>query len=301
MANRNSLREIYPVVLVMALITAPLYASSSQQRTFANANDAIQATLEASEHNDTAALRQIFGAASKDIVESGDPDQDKQDRQEFVKLAKEKMAINQDPTNPDRITFAIGNEDWPFPVPLFRTGDRWRFDTASGRVEILAHRIGENELSTIDSCRAFAEAELEYASQPRDGGKVQEYARKVRSSAGQHNGLYWDGAPKELVPESFADAVASGKPYHGYYFRILTAQGPSAPGGAVNYLVDGRMLGGFALIAWPAEYQVSGVKTFIVSHQGVVYEKDLGAKTATIARETTRFDPDRSWHEVRGE
>jgi hypothetical protein len=301
MAKQDLRRAIYSVGFVLALTTTVLYSAPSQQRTFASPQDAIQATIEASEHNDTAALRQIFGPDSKDVVESGDPSQDKEDRSEFVALARRNMKINQDPTNPDRVTFSIGNEDWPLPVPLVRTGGKWRFDTASGRVEILAHRIGENELNAIDACRAFAAAEIEYATTPHDGAKVQEYARKTLSSSGQHDGLYWDSAPKELLSKPFAEAVASGRPYHGYYFRILIAQGPSAPGGAVNYVVNGRMIGGFALVASPAEYQVSGVKTFIVSHDGLVFEKDLGSKTNTIAREMNRFDPDPSWREVRAE
>jgi hypothetical protein len=264
-------------------LTAILYSAPQQQQTFATPQDAIQATIQASERNDTAALRQIFGPESKDIVQSGDTQQDKADRAEFVNLARQRAEVSQDPSNADRATFTIGNEDWPFPVPLVRVDGKWKFDTASGKMEIMAHRIGENEVDAIEASRAFLAAELDYAKTAHDGAGILEYAQKVPS------------------PKALAEAVESGKPYRGYHFRILTAQGPSAPGGAVNYIVNGRMIGGFALLAWPAEYEVSGVKTFMVSHDGVVYEKDLGAKTSGVASQIKRFDPDPSWREVRAD
>ena len=298
MSPTNSRRTIYLGTIVLGLTTAILY-SAPQQRTFASPQDAIQATIEASERNDTAALREIFGPDSKNLVESGDPNQDKTDRAGFVSMARQKMEINQDPSNSDRATFTIGDEDWPFPVPLVRTDGKWRFDTAAGKMEILAHRIGENELNAIDMSRAFAAAELEYAKTPRDG--VLEYAQKMKSSSAKHDGLYWEGDTQNLISNDFANAVASGKPFHGYYFKILTAQGASAPGGTLNYVVNGRMIGGFALVAWPAEYEVSGVKTFVVSHHGMVFEKDLGSKTSVVVSQMNRFDPDSSWREVRGE
>jgi hypothetical protein len=297
----NTQRSVSLAVVLMGLLAAGLYSSPLSQRTFQTPQAAIQATVDASERNDVAGLREIFGPGSQAIVESGDSGQDRQDREEFAKLAQQKTSITQDPSNPDRVTFSMGNEDWPFPVPLVRTNGQWRFDTNSGKREILAHRIGENEISAIDNCRAFVDAEFEYASKPRDGAHMQEYARKLMSSGGRHDGLYWDGASGGLLPEPFAEAVASGKPYHGYRFRILTAQGPSAPGGAVNYLVGGQLMGGFALVAWPAQYEASGVKTFIVSHNGVVYEKDLGPRTDEKAKMMSRFDPDSSWREVREE
>jgi hypothetical protein len=295
---RNTQRSISLVIVLMGLLAPGLYSAPASQRSFETPQAAIQATVEASKVNDVAGLRDIFGAGSQNIVESGDSGQDREDRQEFAKLAEQKISIAQDASNPDRVTFSIGNDDWPFPVPLVRTNGKWRFDTSSGRMEIIAHRIGENEIDAIDNCRAFVDAELEYASKPRDGAHIQEYARKLVSSAGHHDGLYWDGAPGGLLPEPFAEAVASGKPYHGYRFRILTAQGRSAPGGALNYLVNGQLMGGVALVAWPAQYEVSGVKTFIVSHNGVVYEKDLGLKTDETAKTMSRFDPDSSWREV---
>jgi hypothetical protein len=299
MAKTNSRRTIYLGTIVLGLVTASLYSEPSQQRTFMSPQDAIQATIEASERNDTAALREIFGADSKNIIESGDPSQDKTDRAGFASMARQKMEINQDSSNADRATFTIGDEDWPFPVPLVRNDGKWRFDTAAGKMEILAHRIGENELDAIDMSRAFAEAELEYAKTPRDG--VLEYAQKMKGSSPKHDGLYGEGDTQNPISNDFANAVASGKPFHGYYFKILTAQGASAPGGALNYVVNGRMIGGFALVAWPAEYEASGVKTFVVSHHGVVFEKDLGSKTSVLVSQMSRFDPDSSWREVRGE
>src|SRR5438093_4995600 len=294
-------------VIAMGLTTAWAQAAPKQnQRTFATPQEAIQATIEASEHNDTAALRQIFGPGSKDIVESGDPAQDKNDRAEFARLAREKVRVNQDPTNPDRVSLSVGNQDWPFPVFLVRKDGKWDFDSWSGELEILAHRIGENELNAVEVCRGFVEAQLEYATRVHDGSAILEYAQKILSSPGMHDGLYWEGAPDSLVPKSFASAAAADdtaadgkqKPYHGYYFRILKAQGPDAPGGALSYVVKGKMVGGFAMVAWPTEYGVSGIKTFIVSHEGIVYGKDLGAGTTNLARQMARFNPDPSWHEI---
>jgi DUF2950 family protein len=281
---------------IITLLLAFMPAGKTSQRGFATPQEAIQATIEASEHDDMASLRQIFGTDSKNIVESGDSAADQNDRAEFVHLAHEKTTVNQDPANPDRVTFSIGNEDWPFPVPLERRNGQWFFDSAQGEVEILAHRIGENELNVIDVCRGFAEAEFEYASRTHDGSNILEYAQRFISSPGKQDGLYWDDADS-LVPRSFADAATAGRPYHGYYFRVLTGQGANAQGGTFSYIVDNKMIGGFAMVAWPAEYGVSGIKTFMISHSGNVYEKDLGANTAALVKQMTVFDPDPSWHE----
>jgi hypothetical protein len=213
--------------------------------------------------------------------------------------------VNQDPANPDQATFSVGEQDWPFPVPLVRRNGKWEFNSSKGRIEILAHRIGENELDAVEVSRGFVEAQLAYAVKDHNGSGVLQYAQKIISTAAKHDGLYSDGSdPASLVPRSFALAapgeatIAKLEPYHGYYFRILKEQGPDASGGAFNYSVDGKMIGGFALVAWPAEYGVSGIKSFIVSHHGVVYGKDLGSGTAGLARQMTRFNPDKSWHEV---
>jgi hypothetical protein len=192
------------------------------------------------------------------------------------------------------------------PVPIVLDKGKWRFDPAVGRVEVLARRVGRNELTAIEVCRAYVEAQMEYASRDRTASGTLQYAQKILSAPGKKDGLYWEGEPDNLVPKAFADASAAmlaGKkaPYHGYYFRILKAQGPEAEGGAMDYVVNGKMIGGFALVAFPDEYGVSGIKTFLVSHHGKVYEKDLGSTTGVVARQMTRFNPDKSWKVVTGE
>jgi len=275
-------------------------APPESQRSFATPQEAIQAIVDAAEHNDSAGLLQLFGPDGKDILDTGDPAQDKDLRAEFARSAHEKLQIEQDPTNPDRATFAVGEQDWPFPVPLVREGGKWRLDPRSGRLEILARRVGRNELNAMDICRAYVEAQLQYASEDRDKDGVLEYAQRVASTPGKQDGLYSDNASETLVPKAFAVAASTGKaePYHGYYFRVLKSQGPEATGGQLDYVVKGKMIGGFALVAWPAEYGVSGVQTFIVSHEGLVYGKDLGINTSTQARQMTRFNPDKSWRRI---
>jgi Protein of unknown function (DUF2950) len=207
------------------------------QQTFATPQEAAQA-IDAAARNDTPALLKLFGPNGKDIVESGDPAQDKTNREQFAASARAKLRIDQDPTNPDRATLSVGDQDWPFPVPLVRTGGKWRFDSAAGRTEILAHRIGENEVNAVEVCRGYVEAQNDYASQDRDKDGLLQYAQKMVSTPGKHDGLYWEGDTESLVPKAFASAAAANlttgarKPdrYHGYYFRILKAQGPDAPG-----------------------------------------------------------------------
>jgi Protein of unknown function (DUF2950) len=275
-------------------------APRASQRTFQTPQEAIQATIDAAEHNDAAALLLLFGPDGKDIVESGDPAEDKEMRAEFARSAHEKLQIEQDPANPDRVTFAVGEQDWPFPVPVVRKDGKWRLDPASGRLEILARRVGRNELNTMEVCRGYVEAQLEYAAQDHDRDGILKYAQSIVSSPGKLDGLYSEDAPQHAVAKAFAVAAGATKPepYHGYYFRVLKSQGPAATGGAFDYVVKGKMIGGFALVAWPAEYGVSGVQTFIVNHEGLVYGKDLGINTAALARQLTRFNPDKSWRRV---
>ena len=294
------------VVIAAALLEA---APPPGQRTFATPREAIQATIDAAEQNDTAALLRIFGPAGKDIVESGDPAQDKEHRAEFASSAHEKLQIEEDLYTPDQVTFAVGVEEWPFPVPLIKKDGKWHFDSASGKIEVLARRIGRNELNAMEVCRGYAEAQMDYAAAARDGDGLLKYAQRIVSTPGKQDGLYSEGVADNLVSKAFTEAAAArqatqGKapePYHGYYFRMLKSQGPDAPGGAFDYVVNGKMIGGFALVAWPAEYGVSGIGTFIINHDGVVYEKDLGPGTAVQARQMTRFNPDKSWHPVVGE
>jgi len=282
---------------------------AAQQPTFATPQEAAQALIAAAERDDSAAVMKLFGPAGKDIVESGDPAEDRRMLEEFATRAHAKMQIEPEPGNPDWDKLVVGDNDWPFPVPLVREQGRWYFDAEQGRMEILARRIGHHELTAIDVCRGYVEAQMEYAAHDRDADGILEYAQKIISSPSKKDGLYWEGEPNNLVPKAFADAAAAmlpseGKkpqPYHGYYFHILKAQGPEAPGGAMDYVVKGKMIGGFALVAWPAEYGVSGIKTFLVSYHGTVYEKDLGPTTATLARAMAHFNPDKTWQAVEGE
>jgi hypothetical protein len=275
-------------------------APEESRRSFATPQEAIQAIIDAAGRNDGAALLQLFGPDGKDILESGDPTQDKEARTEFAISAHEKLQIEQDPSNPDRVTFAVGEQDWPFPVPLIRAGGKWQLDPVSGRQEVFARRIGRNELNVMEVCRGYVEAQLEYAAEDRDRDGILEYAQRVASAPGKQDGLYSDDAERSLVTKSFAVSAGAVNPvpYHGYYFRLLKSQGSAATGGAVDYVVKGKMIGGFALVAWPAEYGVSGVQTFIVNHQGIVYGKDLGTNSAAQARQMTRFNPDSSWKRI---
>jgi hypothetical protein len=288
------------------MVAAPLLQAAPKDgpRTFATPQEAVQATIDAAEHNDTAALLQLFGPEGKDIVESGDPAEDKDSRAEFARSAHEKFQIDEDRLTPDRTTFTVGAQEWPFPVPVIRRDGKWQLDSAAGRIEILARRIGRNELNAMEVCRGYAEAQLEYAAGPRDGDRVLKYAQKIAATPGKQDGLYADGVPDSLVSQAFAEAASlsiggkKSEPYHGYYFRVLKSQGPDAAGGAFDYVVNGKMIGGFALVAWPADYSVSGIRTLLINHEGVVYEKDLGAATALQARQMTRFNPDKSWRQV---
>jgi hypothetical protein len=285
---------------VLAL-TALLHAAPANQSIFSTPQEAAQALMAACENNDSVALLKIFGPDGKDIAESGDPASDKEHHVHFSTLAHEKIQFVKDPGDPTRTLLFVGKEDWPFPVPLAEKDGKWRFDSARGRLEVLARRIGRNEMNALQVVRGFVEAQFEYAAEDRDKNGILEYAQKIVSTQGKQDGLYWNGAT--IVPQSFAEAAESWaqaghkrEPYHGYYYKVLKAQGPDAEGGAADYVVKGEMIGGFALVAWPAEYGVSGIRTLIVNHHGLVYEKDMGSNTGALARQMTRFNPDKSWH-----
>jgi hypothetical protein len=277
------------------------------ERTFSSPQEAAQALIDAADKNDTEALLKLFGPEGRTIVVSGDAAEDKDGRAEFARLAHQSMHIDQPYAG--RAIIEIGPEKWPFPVPLALKDGKWIFDSGAGKIEVLARRVGRNEINAIDVCRGYVEAQMEYAARDRDADGILEYAQSIVSAPGKKDGLYWEGESETLVPKSFADAAAvmlaaSGKkaqPYHGYFFHILKAQGPAAEGGAMDYVVKGEMIGGFALVAWPAEYGVSGVNTLIVNQSGMVYEKDLGASTGALARQMTRFNPDKGWQKVTGE
>ncbi len=263
----------------------------------------MQALIDAAAKNDTARLAQIFGPSGKEILTAGDPQKDQAEREEFSQLVNRKHELQPSTMNPNVRILTVGAEDWPFPVPIVRTNGKWRFDTAQGRIEMNARRIGADELDAIEICSGYVEAQQAYAAQDRDADGVLEYTQRIMSSPGKQDGLYWPGEGS-LVPEGFAaaesrvGAASKPKPYHGYYFRILRSQGPDAPGGQHNYLVKDSMIGGFALVAWPAEYGVTGVHTFIVNHDGIVYERDLGTPTPSSTPAVNTYNPGKSWTPV---
>lgn len=251
------------------------------------------------------ALKEILGSDSDDLISSEDPVMDKQRALDFATKAKEKQAIEIDPENPNQATLAVGEDAFPLPIPIVKKDGKWSFDTAAGREEILNRRIGANELDAIEICRGFLEAQHEYAAEKRDGSMIQQYAQRIISTPGKQDGLAWknaDGTWEGPVGEEIAKALSQGytekskpQPYHGYYFKILKGQGPAAPLGQLDFVINDAMIGGFALAAAPAEYQVAGVKTFIVSHTGIVYEKDLGKDTLAEFQKMELFNPDESW------
>jgi hypothetical protein len=298
------------VTLILAS-SAIVCAQQPAEQTFATPQEAAKALVDAVAKNDTPALMKLFGPQGTDIVESGDTAEDTASHANFVNRVHEKMDVRIEPLNPARATLVVGNDDWPFPVPLIRTkSGQWYFDSARGRTEILARRIGRNELTAIDVSRGYVEAQMNYATHDFDKDGILEYAQRLISAPGLKDGLYFEGEPADLIPKDFADAadaIAAGAssakrtPYHGYYFHVLKAQGPEATGGAHSYVVKGEMIGGFGLIAYPAEYGVSGIKSFIVNQDGVVYEKDLGPMTTTLARQTVQFNPGKGWEAIHGE
>jgi Protein of unknown function (DUF2950) len=286
------------VAFAFAFAATPLFA----QERFDSPESAAQALINAVEQHDDARLASIFGPQGNVILASGNITQDNADQSEFARLARAKHKLRPDPRNSNRIILSIGAEDWPFPVPIVHSNAKWSFDGSKARVEMQARRIGVNELDAIEICEGFVEAQQKYASEDRDKDGVPKYASHMGSATG-HDGLYQDGASDPLVPRGLADATWDGrnvstKPYHGYYFRILDGQGVHAPGGAHNYLVKGKMIGGFALVAWPAEYGVTGIYTYIVSQDGVIYQKEIPPAANGTMPPITRYDPDPSWKPV---
>jgi hypothetical protein len=283
-------------------------SSQTAPQSFATPRQAADALIASAESEDVGSLLRIFGPEGKDLVSSSDPVRDKQYIAAFTAKAREKTDIEVDPKNPSRAVLAVGKDDWPMPVPLVRTSGRWHFDAKQGRNEILYRRIGANELDAIQICRGFVEAQKEYALQIHDNSGINQYAQKIFSSPGKHDGLYWqnsDGTAGGLIGEAVARAISEGysanekSGYHGYYFKVLKGQGPAAPLGELDYVVEGVMIGGFALVAVPVEYRVTGVKTFIVSYDGVVYEKDLGPDSLKVVQGMDRYNPDSSWKATR--
>jgi Protein of unknown function (DUF2950) len=299
---------------IFCVLTAFSYTSSqsdqkppeTQQPTgkaFDTPQQAASALIKAADPYDVPALKQILGPDGIDLVSSEDPVRDKNIAAAFAKKAREKQAVNVDPKHPARAILVVGNDDWPLPIPIVRNNGKWRFDTKAGREDILFRRIGTNELDAIQICHGYVEAQYEYASQKHDGAEANQFARRVISTPGKHDGLVWRTANGSLdgpVSEDIAKALQEGysdrsQPYHGYYFKILKGQGPAAPLGQMNFVVNGAMIGGFGLAAAPAQYRVTGVKTFIVSYEGIVYQKDLGPDTLKIFNSIELYNPDSTW------
>ncbi len=276
---------------------------------FVTPQQAADALVDAAEKFDVGALVEIFGPGGEEIVLSGEYPQDRQRALDFAVQAREKKSVAMDPNSKSRAFVLVGNEDWPFPVPLVKRGNRWQFDAAAGLKEIGYRRIGRNELDAIQFCHGYVEAQYEYAFQPRDGYDVNQYAQHIISASDKHDGLAWqnpDGTWGGPVGEGAARAIEQGyefeqgkaTPYHGYFYKVLKGQGPDAPLGEMDYEVKGLMIGGFALIAAPVEYGETGINTFIVSQDGVVYQKDLGPETLKEFQKMERFNPDDSWTPV---
>jgi hypothetical protein len=294
--------------LVLLALTLPVRVPAADEQTFAAPQDAVNALVAAAQNHDTNALHAIFGRAGHDLI-SPDAVQATEEYKMFVQHLTEKTQLI---THSDsNVTLEIGADGWPFPIPLVKQDGLWFFDTAAGKEEILARRIGRDEIAVMNVCNAYVEAQREYAGQDRLGDGVLAYAQFLRSTPGTHDGLFWptNQPGEELSPLGplVAQARVEGyqrtakmlndeqAPYHGYYFKILTRQGKHAPGGGYNYIINGRMIAGFALVAWPAEWGNTGMMTFIVNQQGKVYQKNLGPKTAKIARAITTYDPDATW------
>lgn len=291
------------LALLIPLAIVSGQQDSATQLTFASPEKAADALIQASETFDVPALLKILGPHGEDLVSSEDPVRDKSIAADFAAKAHEHTAIVIDPKNPNRATLLVGNDNFPLAIPIMHISGSWYFDTRAGKREMLYRRVGTNELDAIQVCRGFVDSQQEYALTKHDDSEVNQYAQRVISTPGKHDGLVWrnpDGTLGGPIAENIADALQQGytdkaKPYHGYFFKILKGQGPAAPLGKMNFVVEGAMIGGFALAAAPAEYRVTGVKTFIVGYDGVVYQKDLGPDTLTIFKNMDLYNPDKSW------
>lgn len=296
---------IFLIISFLGVINSTAIFAAGE-KVFSTPEDAVNALLDACKNNDRNALISILGKDSGDMVVTGDEGLEKYRRMEFYNWAQEEKYLEKDEKG--RLTLVVGITKWPFPIPLVKSGNGWCFDSTEGRDELLRRRIGMDELSAIKLCRLYVDAQREYASKDRGGSGIMEYAQKFKSTEGKHDGLYWAHTPgsDDISPlgplvaatEEYIKGKKDEEPFFGYCFRILTAQGSNAPAGAYNYIINGHMLAGFALVAWPAEYGNSGIMTFIVNQQGRVYEKDLGEKTGEMVKSIREYDPDSSWKPV---
>ncbi len=312
---QDSLLKRWTLLLISSLLVAMTFGTSlavhQDQKVFASPDEAVKTMIDALKTENVAALSAIFGPGSENLISSGDPFADKAEHERFINLYEQKNKLEE--ASPTKMVLYIGNDDWPFPIPLMKKDGAWLFNTNEGREEILARRIGRNELSVIQVCLAYVDAQKEYAIKDRDGDGVLAYAQKFLSDPEKKNGLFWKakegdeqsplgplvGAAQE---KGYSGKQSEGKPipYHGYYYRILKAQGKNAKGGDYDYVVKGKMIGGFALVAYPAQYGSSGIMTFIVSHAGEVYQKDLGEKTEETVLTMQLFNPDNTWSKLEG-
>src|SRR5215831_4135369 len=326
--NRGTMTSSKLIVLIAAILATSFLASASiaaletekaakqqdaqetpppGQKQYDTAKQAADALIQVATNLEVAAAKEILGPDGEDLVSSEDPVMDKKRATEFANKAKEKMSVETSKKTPNEAVLVVGNDNFPLPIPIVKQNGKWFFDTKVGREEILNRRVGANELNAIEICRGFVEAQGEYSTEKHDGSKVNQYAQRILSTPGKHDGLAWqnsDGTWGGPVGEEVAAALQEGysfqpggnpKPYHGYYFKVLKGQGPDAPGGEINFVVGDAMIGGFALAAAPAEYRVTGVMTFIVGPDGVVHEKDLGPDTLKIFQSMDKYNPDRTW------
>jgi hypothetical protein len=299
------------VLLVLSLLSmgaaGVALGAAVRQKSFPTPEEGVQALIEAVQNNDITALLGILGPEAKSLADTDDPVVDRENRERFVKSYEEAHTLVQ--AGDTKIVLQIGKDEWPFPIPLIKDSAGWRFDTQEGKAEIRKRRIGRNELDVIQVCLAYVDAQREYYTRNPMNSTLLQYASKFLSTKGKRDGLYWEAPdnepPSPLGPlvaqarrEGYKRAAGKPVPYHGYYYKMLTGQGPDAPDGAYDYVVRGKMIGGFALVAYPAQYGSSGIMTFIVNHDEVVYEKDLGPNTATTAQSMTKFNPDKTWKKL---
>ena len=293
----NSIRRFAVMLATLACFAAAPVLAQTKQKVFATPDEAVKELAAAAKANDVKALLAVLGAEAASVIFSGDPDDDRAAYQRFAAAFADTNRLEKQ--GDAKMTLYVGKDDWPLPFPLVKTQAGWQFDTQQGREEVINRRIGRNELSVIQAMQAYVDAQIEYYERNPGKDKLLHYAQKVTSSKGKRDGLYYptnNGERPSPLGSLFASASKS-VPYHGYVYRVLTGQGPDAKGGAYDYIVRGNMIGGFALVAYPAIYGNSGVMTFIVNHDGVVFQKDLGPATASIAGKMRKFDPDASWKE----
>lgn len=305
-----TIRKSFLVAGLFAVVTqAGAAAAAEAHRHFPGVGAALDAIVAAIANGDTSALGSILGPGSEELYSSGDPVADRNALEQFAEAARARTVIEYD--GPDRVTFSVGDDEWPVPTPLVKDAQGWRFDGAAGKEEIVNRRIGRNELYAIEVMRDLVEAQEDYVEADPTRSGARQFAQRMVSTKGQKDGLYWPTAGENETPSPLGELAAAAakegyggtdptkaEPFHGYYYRLLTGQGKNAPGGAKSYVAGGKMTGGFAFVAWPADYANSGVKSFIVDQQGIVFEKDLGSDTEQVIATITEYDPDDSWEPV---